>query len=93
MAYQTTGIYHHTNYLFLNFPLIDLLQTFEYLKQLPKLEVLDVGNNKIKDLPSNIGNLSTLRKLFLWNNQMINLPPTIGDLVTLEELDLSNKIV
>ncbi len=44
----------------------------ESLNKLEKLEVLDLGNNKIEHFPSEISNLKKLRKLIVKNNPISN---------------------
>ena len=41
---------------------------------------------RLTELPAEIGNLTSLRSLFLGDNQLTELPPEIGDLAGLERL-------
>ncbi len=42
-------------------------------------------------LPAEIGQLTSLRELYLWNKQLTSLPAEIGQLTSLERLDLANN--
>ena len=61
---------------------------------LSSLESLTVVDTKLKELPSEIGNLLELRYLFVFRNEIIDdLPAEIGSLVNLKVLDVNgNKI-
>ncbi len=50
-----------------------------------------MDNNQLKEIPSRIGQLTNLRKLYLDNNQLKELPPEIGQLTNLQHLNLDNK--
>jgi hypothetical protein len=55
---------------------------------------LNLNDNQLTSLPSEVGNLSSLRRLFLTDNRLTSLPPEIGRLSSLEALDLaSNQLV
>jgi len=63
------------------------------IRQLTKLQVLDVSGNLMTGVPAEIGQLSELRRLDLSNNRLTGLPQELGDLKNLEELDLSGNSV
>lgn len=51
------------------------------------------GMKKLKTLPESIGNLTSLRTLFLRNHHLITIPESIGNLTSLEYLSFrSNKL-
>ncbi len=50
--------------------------------------LLDLAENQLTSLPTEIGQLTALRKLDLYGNQLACLPPEIGQLSTLKELKL-----
>ncbi len=55
---------------------------------------LDLSDNTITELPSEIGRLTQLKELDLAGNHLTKLPPEIGQLTQLIDLDLnSNKLV
>ncbi|NEZ60803.1 COR domain-containing protein [Adonisia turfae] len=57
-------------------------------------EFLDLRSSKLVELPSEIGQLTNLKKLVLRGNQLSELPPEIGHLINLEILDLrSNRLL
>src|SRR5512136_818180 len=43
------------------------------------LELLDLGNGALGELPDDIGRLKKLRVLFCSNNRFARLPPSLGD--------------
>lgn len=54
---------------------------------------LNLGLNRISEVPDNIGNLTNLEELILSNNRIVSLPLTIGNLKYLKSLGLaSNRI-
>lgn len=61
------------------------------IKQLTKLERLDLGDNEIEVLPSHLGSLPSLQELWLDHNQLQRLPPEIGLLSNLICLDVSEN--
>lgn len=53
------------------------------------LEVLCVTNNKLEELPHELGRLNKLKKLDVSNNKLTLIPPDIADIETMEKLDIS----
>lgn len=53
------------------------------------LTVLDLNNNKLRFIPSEIGKLTDLRKLKLHSNRLCCLPTELGELASLRMLELS----
>jgi Leucine-rich repeat (LRR) protein len=54
--------------------------------------MLYLGNNQLSgELPSSLGDLSSLKWLDLGNNQLKKLPSSLGDLSSLESLSLGNN--
>ena len=49
------------------------------------------NSDLIGEIPSEIGNLTNLTRLYLSNNQLTTLPESIGNLSNLEELELNNN--
>ncbi len=56
-----------------------------------KLEKLNLMENKIKNLPENIGNAIELKSLYLDKNEIESLPPTFFELSRLKHLHLANN--
>jgi Leucine-rich repeat (LRR) protein len=52
---------------------------------------LDLSNYELRNLPPEIGNLTTLESLDLGSNELISLPAEIGNLTCLKSLDLGNN--
>jgi Leucine-rich repeat (LRR) protein len=52
----------------------------ESLRHLRNVELVNLSNNKIRELPRWIGELSSLRALDLGENQLQTLPPELGSL-------------
>ena len=78
--------------LFVKISGIEINQSVE-LGIIQNLEVLNLSNNQVSQLPSNIGELKNLKVLNLSNNQVSQLPSNIGELKNLEVLNLSNNQV
>ena len=51
-------------------------------------EVLDLGRNRIKGIPSQIASLQKLKRLALDYNDIHELPPFVGNLKNLQELSV-----
>ena len=54
-------------------------------------KILELNNNKLSSLPTEIGNLVNLQELYLRGNQLSSMPAEIGNLVNLKELYLFNN--
>jgi Leucine-rich repeat (LRR) protein len=52
---------------------------------------LDLSQRALTELPPELGQLDTLRTLYLYNNQLRYLPPEIGQLKALQELVIGNN--
>lgn len=61
------------------------------VKCLLKLEKLDLSNNNLAAIPSEIANLVALTEIHLDNNVIVGLPATIGQLKKLKTLSLKNN--
>lgn len=59
------------------------------VRQLTKLQVLDLSDNNFTGVPAEIGQLTMLRVLDLSGNPITGLPYELGNLTKLERLDLS----
>jgi len=55
------------------------------------LKIFTCAQNKLKELPKEIGQLSQLGQLYCRDNQLTSLPKEIGQLSLLEEFDCSNN--
>jgi Leucine-rich repeat (LRR) protein len=58
---------------------------------LTKLQKLNLGLNKIINIPESLSNLSDLKELHLFTNCISTIPKCFGKLINLQELDLSNN--
>ena len=54
-------------------------------------QALYLQNNKLKQLPGNIGSLKNLQTLNISGNNLKDLPSTISGLASLKTLDISNN--
>jgi len=61
------------------------------LLELYNLRDLYLSNNKLTEIPKEIGNLLNLRRLILSDNQLTEIPKEIGNLTNLQSLSLSNN--
>lgn len=61
------------------------------IRNLQKLKILDLSNNKFSGVPAEIGQLRNLEVLNLSNNQITGLPYELGNLSNLKLLDLSGN--
>jgi len=55
------------------------------------LEILDLSDNQLSELPSNFAQLSQLKVLFLSNNQFTKLPAVLADCSKLEIISLKKN--
>jgi Leucine-rich repeat (LRR) protein len=55
------------------------------------LQSLNLTNNRIGNLPAQIGELKKLQSLYLSDNQLQSLPAQIGDLKNLQSLELTGN--
>ena len=53
--------------------------------------MIDLSHNQLSELPEDIGQLKTLKKLDLRSNQFAELPLEISELKVLKRLDLRNN--
>ena len=58
---------------------------------LKELRILDVSNNQLVSLPTNIQKLNQLEGLYFSGNKLTELPSEIGDLKELRWLDVSGN--
>ena len=74
-------------------PDLDLVQTFDILKQIGSLKILWLTDGKIKAIPDNISQLKNLEELWLDDNELTSFPEPVKQLRNLKYLRLfSNKI-
>jgi len=65
----------------------------ELVKVVNNLRNLDLSNNKITQLPDNIGSFKMLKTLALHKNKLSELPVGIGKLTKLETLSLQSNLL
>lgn len=58
---------------------------------LKNLTILDLSSNKLEELPENIGNLTTLKKLYLNNNRLKRIPDSIEKLTNIDEMTFNKN--
>nr|CAB3263548.1 ZF(RING)-19 zinc finger protein [Phallusia mammillata] len=63
------------------------------MSDLSNLKILDLHNNKITQLPAELGALTNLKVLNVENNQLTELPQSIGDLKLLQTLLLRDNLL
>ena len=80
----------HLKYLYLEGNTISSLPE-DFFTCLVSLEWLDLRNNKLCEIPTNVGEHKNLRTLLLGRNQLTFLPAEIGFLKTLTGLNLSDN--
>ena len=68
----------------------ELLGIIQHAKQ-TKQTSLDLSDKGITELPAEIGELTSLKVLYLYGNQLSSVPAEIGELTSLERLDLSHN--
>ncbi|KAK2581006.1 hypothetical protein KPH14_006056 [Odynerus spinipes] len=59
----------------------------------PLLRTLDISENKITQIPDDIGKFTLLKQLNLSRNKLTALPETLGDLSKLEGLNASSNFI
>ena len=62
-----------------------------YLENLPKVERIELGDNKLGKLPAALFEVTTLKHLDLSGNDLQALPPAVSQLHNLETLNLSEN--
>jgi Leucine-rich repeat (LRR) protein len=55
------------------------------------LEILDLSDNRIETIPSDIGKLKHLKKLILNDNNITNVPDSLNSLIELNTIHLYNN--
>jgi Leucine rich repeat len=76
------------NLSYKNLTSLDGLQNIPSIQQ---VQILNSTNNKLTQLPTTIGSLTNLKKLYLHTNKLTQLPSTIGSLTNLQSLNLDNN--
>jgi len=80
----------HLKYLYLEGNTICLLPG-DFFTCLHSLEWLDLRNNKVQEIPRNVGEHKNLKTLLLGRNRLTFLPNELGFIRTLTGLNLSNN--
>ena len=80
----------HLKYLYLEGNTICLLPG-DFFTCLHSLEWLDLRNNKVQEIPRNVGEHKNLKTLLLGRNRLTFLPDELGFIRTLTGLNLSNN--
>lgn len=82
--------------LLANYPLRELIFRKTKLEEVPawlfgiySLEKLDLGDNYLTSIPSQICQLIQLRDLILWLNDLHNLPFCVNEMVSLKRVDMT----
>ncbi|KAG0358607.1 hypothetical protein BG005_002100 [Podila minutissima] len=83
-----SGLPTSITHLRLAYNSIHILAPLSSLTSLHQLQVLDLCDNQLDVLPSEIGLLSKLKELYLSNNKLWKLPDTIQRMARLEVLDI-----
>ena len=78
-------------FLFLFLLIRDIPVAVDLLGDLMQLEVLDLHNNLLKNIPPSLVKLTNLKSLNLSDNHIRTLPNDIGDLISLSALELSRN--
>lgn len=79
---------HISNYS-INAP--KLTELPESLRQLTRLEVLDISNNHLKALPEWMGEFKSLKRLIVHSNKLESLPLCLSEMSSLEHLNLRSN--
>ena len=58
------------------------------LWDLPALEKLDLGGNKLASLPAGVGRLSSLKELSLFDCDVTDLPASLGEIPSLQVVNV-----
>jgi Leucine-rich repeat (LRR) protein len=67
------------------------LRSMAQLMPLHKLKILSLADNRIREIPSSIGDLQDLEELEVGGNNIREIPSSIGDLQDLEELEVGGN--
>ncbi|MDW3649861.1 MAG: leucine-rich repeat domain-containing protein [Bacteroidia bacterium] len=67
------------------------IEEFPTLGKLKFLKEVDLGNNKIVEIPSTKINFKSLQQLSLSSNQLREIPEELGNLTSLTHFDISNN--
>ena len=51
--------------------------------------MLHLTDNQLRSMPAEIGQLASLRELYLYGNQLTSVPVEIGQLTSLKKLTIS----
>lgn len=68
---------------------IHLKKIMRHLKELNKLEILELNHNDLTIIPEEIGVFISLKELVLFYNRLTSIPDSIGNLENLEKLHLN----
>ena len=60
-------------------------------KELVSLEILDLPNNNITEIPKELSELSNLKRLYLYRNNITEIPKELSKLTNLQILYLDSK--
>ncbi|KAF3454880.1 hypothetical protein FNV43_RR05328 [Rhamnella rubrinervis] len=71
--------------------IMDASISWQGVTSLVHLTVLSLNQNQLTTLPSALGELTSLRQLFVANNKLTGLPIEIGSLIQLEVLKANNN--
>lgn len=78
-------------HFFIFFPIRDIPVAVDLLGDMVQLEVLDLHNNSLKNIPPSLIKLTNLKTLNVNENHIQTLPDDIGDLTSLSTLELSRN--
>jgi Leucine-rich repeat (LRR) protein len=73
------------------YPPIGHITIHSQIELLQNVITLNLNQNKLTYIPSNLGNLINLKKLYLSSNQLTSCPSELGNLTNLESLHLDNN--